>query len=60
MRVIAYDLEQAGLESKKEGEVIAGSLQILSVVGDIRRSIYGEFQDNDLLFMFLVTLLERK
>ena len=59
MRVIAYDLGGAKFEGKSEEEVVAFSKAVLNEVGDIRKSIYGKFEDNDLLFMYLVTLLER-
>ena len=39
-------------------EISDRSKQHFKVISDMRRSIFGGFFDNDILFMYLVTLLE--
>ena len=69
MRVIQHQIATTcmGKEGKegKEGKgmaeglegVVTESKRFMAELGGIRTSIYGSFQDNDILFMYLVTLL---
>jgi hypothetical protein len=47
--------EETGLSIEQIEKIAQKHLKELE---HIRRSIYGEFQDNNILFMYLVTLLE--
>ena len=62
MRVIQHQLRSSKLgegEGLSVEEIANSSRKYLTELEKMRASIYGEHKDNDLLFMYLVTLLEK-
>ena len=56
---VTYYIENSGMRSNfDEGFVVGKSKEILDELSNTRRNIYGAFDDNVIIFIFVVKLLE--
>lgn len=56
---VTYYIENSGLRQNfEEGFVLAKSKEILDELSATRRNIYGPFDDNVIVFIFMIKLLE--
>jgi hypothetical protein len=56
---VTYYIENSGMRLNfDEGFVVGKSKEILEELSNTRRNIYGAFDDNVIIFIFVVKLLE--